>query len=210
MTAINVFRSLFDVDAMYAFEDYLTRERALYTDVPCFVASLEDIGCDVASCSPLFEVAGSTPLSYAIVFSPESVEFLLARGEDATVEPTLVYAASNGRSELIKPLLNAGADIGMRDRQGYTALLVTCSLCRYHEFFELLRWVEDEIDWGACTRNGQNALELFDLGVSEGWATEFSQSEIDEFRTVLTDHVRIGEDVSNEQLGMPGAFPDPL
>ena len=208
--AIQIFRSLLDMDPMDALEDYLDRNRARHVDVTGFMASLEDTTCNLESRSSVFQVTGYTALEYAITFSPESVESLLADGEDAAAEPTLVHAVNVGRSKLIKPLLDAGADVNMRDWWGHTALLMACSLCHYNAFFELLRWAEDTIDWGACTSDGQNALELFDSAVlaRAGDVTLYSQSKIDEFRAELVAHVKFVDDESEGQLDMPGAFPD--
>ena len=208
--AITIFRLLLNIDPMNALEDYLGRTQAQRTVVTGFMASLEDTRCNSAGRLSVFQVTGYSPLQYAIAFSPESVEFLLADGEDAAAEPYLVYAVSAARSELIKPLLDAGADVNMRDSEGHTALLEACSWCRYKEFLELLRWAEDDIDWDACAQDGQNALELFDSSVSAqaGNATWYSQSELDEFRATLVAYMNIVEDESRGQLDMPGAFSD--
>ena len=98
----------------------------------------------------------------------------------------------------------------MRGWEGHTALLYACSRCHYNAFLELLRWAEDTIDWGACTSDGQNALELFDSAVSAraGDVTLYSQLKIDEFRAELVAHMKFVEDKSGGQLDMPGAFPD--
>ena len=208
--AIQIFRSLLDMDPMDALEDYLDRNRARHVDVTGFMASLEDTTCNSKGRSSVFEAINYTPLRYAITFSPESVESLLADGEDAAAEPTLVYAVGCGRSELIKPLLDAGADVNMRNWRGHTALLVACSGCHYNAFLELLRWVEDDIDWDACAPDGRNALELFDSCVSAGGvsSTLFSRSQLDEFRAALVARVKSVEGESGGQLDMPGAFPD--
>ena len=149
--AIQIFRSLLDMDPMDALEDYLDRKRARHVDVTGFMASLEDTTCNSKGRSSVFEAINDTPLGYAIYYSPESVESLLADGEDAAANPTLVCAVNVGESKLIKPLLDAGADVNMRDWEGHTALLEACSRCSYYAFLELLRWAEDEIDWDACT-----------------------------------------------------------
>ena len=208
--AIQIFRSLLDMDPMDALEDYLDRNRARHVDVTGFMASLENTTCNSEGRSSVFEVTGYTPLGFAIIFAPESVESLLADGKDAAAEPTLAYAVGNLRPELIKPLLDAGADINMRDWEGHTALLEACSRCFYNGFFELLRWAEDEIDWDACAPDGQNALELFDSAARAGEAAHLSQSKIVEFRAVLVAHMKFVEDESGGQLDMPGAFPDTL
>ena len=64
------------------------------------------------------------------------------------------------------------------------------------------------------TRDGRNALDLFDSGVLEGFGVNHSQVELDEFRTVLVDHLAFDDDDdeldrSGEfRLDVPGAFPD--
>ena len=205
--AVHVFHSLLDIDPMDALEDYLDRKRAEDVDVTGFMASLEDTRCNSAGRLSVFQVTGYSPLQYAIAFSPESVEFLLADGEDAAAELCLVYAVNARQWKLIKPLLDAGANVNMRWR-GYTALLYACSLCYFNGFLELLRWAEDEIDCDACTPDGRNALEVFDSAARAGSAADLTQSEIDEFRAALVAHVKFVEDESGGQLDMPGAFPD--
>ena len=210
MAAIHIFRSILNMDPMDALEDYLDRNRDRRVDVTGFMASLEGTTCNSKGRSSVFEAINDTPLGYAIELSPDSVESLLADGEDASTEPTLVYAVGNSRPELIKLLLDAGADVNMRDWQGHTALLKACSLCFYYEFFELLQWAEDDIGWDACAPDGWNALELFDWAVRAEEADYLSQSEIDKFRAVLVAHIKFVEDVCDEQMDIPGAFPDTL
>ena len=178
--AIHIFRSILNMDPIDALEDYLDRKQARHVDVTSFMASLEGTTCKSEGRSSVFKVTGYTPLIYAIIFSPKSVESLLTDGEDAAAGPTLAYAVNNGEYKLIKPLLDAGADVNMRWR-GHTALLEGT-------FFELLRWAEDEIDWDACAPDGRNALELFDSAARAGEAANL--------------------EVSDERLDMPGAFLD--
>ena len=198
--AIYIFRSILNVDPMDALEDYLDRNRAGRVDVTGFMVSLEDTTCSSKGRSYVFKVTGHTPLEYAITFAPESVESLLADGEDAAAKPYLAYAVDAGQSKLIKPLLDAGADVNMQNWRGSTALLSACSMCYYDGFFELLRWAEDEIDWDACTPDGQNALEVFDSAARAGEAADLSQSQIDEFRAALVASVKFVEDESGGQL----------
>ena len=208
--AITIFRLLLNIDPMNALEDYLGRTQAQRTDVTGFMASLENTTCNLKNRLSVFQVTGYTPLQYAINFAPGSLGSLLADGENAAAEPYLVYSVRRVRSELIKPLLDAGADVNMRDWEGHTALLEACSRCCYDEFLELLRWAEDDIDWDVCAPDGWNALELFDSCVSAraGNAVWYSQSQIDEFRASLVAHMNIVEDESEGQVDMPGAFPD--
>lgn len=90
--AVQIFRSLLNIDPMYALEDFLDRKRAQYVDVTDFMASLENTTCNSESRSSVFQVTGFTPLGHAIYYSPERVESLLTDGEDATAGSYLVYA----------------------------------------------------------------------------------------------------------------------
>ena len=205
--AISIFRSLFNIDAMDALEDYLDRYRSKRADISGLLASLADAECNSISRPAVFDVIGYTPLEYAAQVSPGSVLSLLEDGEDATRGPILVYATGNGMSSLMKPLLDAGADVNMTDSWGYTALLEACSLCCYQDFAELHRWAEDIIDWDVRAPDGRNALDLFESGVMDGMATDLTQSQIDEFRAILVAHVHSVEG-SDGRLDMPGSFPD--
>ena len=88
--AIQIFRSLLNMDPVDALEDYLDRKQARYVDVTGFMASLEDTTCNSEGRSSVFKAINDTPLGYAVAFSPESVESLLADGEDAAAKPCLV------------------------------------------------------------------------------------------------------------------------
>ena len=209
-SAISVFRSLFNADPLDALEDLLSRKRTLNVDIASFLASLEDAECDSTSLVSVFEVIGYSPLEYAVLFSPQRVTSLLKDGAIAVGESTLFNAILCTFGYLIRPLLDAGADVNIRDWKGYTPLHWACSWCRYNEFLELVRWVEKDIDWKARTRDGRSALDLFDSGVLEGFGVNQSQEQLDEFRMVLVSHITAVDDEldSDEQLHVPGAFPD--
>ena len=215
--AISIFRSLFNIDALDAIEHFLTRKRSPYVDVFGLMESLEVTVCNPKSCASVIEAAGYSPLEYAIEFSPQSVRSLLTAGEDAAAEPTLVYAVGYARSGLIRPLLDAGADVNMRDRHGFTAMHWACSRCRYNEFVELLRLAESDIDWDGRTTDGRDMLELFDSAVEEGRAMCWSQSQVEEVREHLISHrypVGGADSLNNtgggrdRNMDMPGAFPE--
>ena len=207
--AVSIFRSLLNMDAMDALEDYLYRYRSKRTDISVLLASLSDKECNSVNLLSVFEITGYTPLEYAAQVSPRDILPLLADGEDATKGPLLAYATGNGMSSLMKPLLDAGADVNMKDCWGHTALLDACSLCCYQDFAELYRWAEDAIDWNVCGPDGRNALDLFESGVMGGMASDLTQSQIDDFRAVLVAHVHSVEDETDGgQLDMPGSFSD--
>ena len=90
--AISIFLSFLNVDPMDALEDFMTRERAQYTDIAGCLAALEDIGCNSANrLSVITEVTGHTRLKYAIIFSPDSRR-IASTAADGTV---IVWDATN-------------------------------------------------------------------------------------------------------------------
>lgn len=158
-----------------------------------------------------FSAIRYTPLGYAIAFLGTSKESVLAEleGTDAAAEPVLSYAVHAGREGLIESLIEKGADVNLKDSWGRTALHWACYQCHYKVFFELLRCAEVEIDWDSRTPEGQSALDLLEMGVSDGSASYLTSSQIDEFRAAIISHMRpprihLFED---ETLYMPGAFP---
>lgn len=210
--AIDVFRSVLNMDAMDALEDLLTRHFGHSDeDVSHLWTSLESTEYSVARYS-VFNAIDYTPLQYAIKFSPSSVKSLLLDGADAAAEPLLAYAASAARAELIELLLGKGADVNMKDRMGRTALHWACYICRYNPFFELVRCAEGQIDWNARTLEGQTALDLFELCVSEGRVSHWASVYVDQVRATFMSHMDPSqapecEDDAEEPLHMPGAFP---
>lgn len=194
---------------MDALQDFLSRYYGHSDeDASRLLTSLETTDYAVAR-SSVFNAIGYTPLEYAVQFSPSSAESLLAEGADAAAEPALTYAARNGNSHLIALLINNGADVNMKDGGGRTALHWVCYRCYYYTFFGLVRCAEDEIDWNARTSDGQDALDLFEIGVSEGRTSCWTSAQIDEFRSVIISHMdpsqlQVAED---EPLDIPGSFP---
>lgn len=214
LAAINILRSLLNIDPMDALEDYLARKYHQYTDVPHLLSLLEDLTCDPASRSFVFEAMHYDALTYAIQLSPQRVAALLAEGEDVTGKPYLIYAVRAASPSVLKHLLEAGADVNMRDFQGYTALHYACSWCYYSEIVELFLWAENDVDWNARTPDGQTGWELFEVGVSKGHAWRLTSSEIEHGRSILLSHldstiyeVMVDDDYEDYSSTMPGAFP---
>lgn len=197
---------------MDALEDLLSRFSG-YPDkmVSDLMISLKTAEYTVAR-SYVFKAIRYTPLEYAILFSPSSVETLLAEGVDAAAEPALAYAVRAGRTDLIKVLVDKGAEVNAKDRWGRTALHWACYYCRYSTFFELVLRAAGRIDWNGRTQDqkfAQDALALFELGVSEGLASYLTSVEIIHFRMAIVTHMnpvhlRVAEDYF---LYVPGAFP---
>lgn len=196
---------------MEALEDFLVRHARPGTDVPGLLSALETKPIGSASRCSMFKAIGYTPLSYAIRFSPSSVFALLSHGEEASAEPILTTAVRAGKRELIKPLLDAGADINVKDHKGQSALHWVCYQCKRLCFEELLRWAGAKIAWDSQTPEGYNALELFDIGVSAGLASALSTTQVSEFREQLASRVdrtqmRVPAD-DGDALDIPGAYP---
>ncbi|KAI0825997.1 hypothetical protein BC629DRAFT_1452198 [Irpex lacteus] len=123
-------------------------------------------------------------------------------------EPALAYAVSCGREELIELLIDNGTDINMKYK-GRTTLHWVCYYCIYSTFSALLRCAEEKIDWNARTPEGLDALDLFDMGVSEGYASDLISTQVDEFRFILVSHMDPSQlhEVEDRSLDIPGAFP---
>lgn len=160
------------------------------------------------------EAIDCTPLEYAIRFSPSSVRQLVADGADVSAEPTLHFVIQAGKYGLIQLLLDSGVDVNaMEESSGRTPLHWVCSWCLYKGFFELLRCAGDAIDWGICTPEGQNALDLFESGVLEGNACYMSPTQINEFRSTIISYMESVDPPVNPErtqdtlLSIPGAFP---
>ncbi|KAI0812719.1 hypothetical protein BC629DRAFT_960408 [Irpex lacteus] len=119
--AINIFRSILNMDAMDALEDLLSRCYGHSDeDVVRLLSSLETATSEnTVARSSVFNAIRYTPLEYAVKFSPlASVQSLLAEGVDAAEEPSLAYAAMCGRVDLNKFLIDNHADVNMKDSQG--------------------------------------------------------------------------------------------
>ncbi|KAI0743247.1 ankyrin repeat-containing domain protein [Irpex lacteus] len=204
-----MFRSIFNIDAMDALEDALSRQYGYSDDYTArLLTSLDTTEYSMAR-SSVFNAIGYTPLEYAVRFSPSNMESLLAEGFDASAEPTLAYAACAGRIGLFELLIDKGADVNMKDARGRTALHWACYQCYYNTFFELVRCAEDDIDWNSRTPEGQNALDLFETGMSEGWASGLTFTHVDEFRSAIISHMDCSQlqVVEDAPLVIPGAFP---
>lgn len=206
--AIDVFRSIFSIDPIDALGDLFTRHYGHSDeDVSHILASLQTTEYTVAR-SSVFGAIWYTPLRHAIASSPSNVEHLLAA--DASAEPTLACAVRARRADLVQLLIDKGAGVNMQDSRGRTALHWACYYCSDDEFFGLLQCAKDSIDWDARTPEGQNALDMLELGVSEGQAWHLTSAQIDEFRGALISHMDTSQlDRFGNQpwLDMPGAFP---
>ncbi|KAI0812480.1 hypothetical protein BC629DRAFT_1589241 [Irpex lacteus] len=191
-------RAFCDVDPMDALEDYLTRKKGDQIDVPGLLSFLETTECDAASRTHVFRCIGYSPLGYAIRFSPQSVFLYWNPGK-----------MPRGSLQL-----QAGGDVNMRHSNGPTALHYAALNCKYDSLRELLKGAENEVDWNARTPEGENALELLEMGVSRGlgqtWG--FSATQMDDFRSILESHVSRNvsgtcDDADEFSFVIPGSFP---
>lgn len=203
--AIDIFRSLLNIDAMDALEDYLDRWKR--TDVKAILGLEGSAPSIPGNASDILKsLTGTTPLEYAIHFSTEDVLPLLARGEDACSGSPLPFAIDRGYVNLIKPLLDAKADVNAKDRLGWTALHRACYQGYNPCLEELVRWADEDVDWDACTPEGKNALDLLQDAASDGWR---DSDEISTFLSILQPRVHVTAEQPEDDflLDMPGAFP---
>lgn len=168
----------------------------------------------------IFQAIGPSPLEYAVMFSPQRVQSLIAGGSSLTASTRLRLASVvfAGRTTVIKLFVEAGAGINIVDGRGLTPLLSACRSCLYSQFLELVRWAEHDIDWDARSPDGESALDLLDVGLAHGCAelSGLSESNVDEFRSILQAHMGATEASSfepmngaeeDESFSMPGSFP---
>lgn len=210
--AVEIFRSLLDMDLLDALQDYLDR-RGLTQKHQILVGLDEDQTQDPLSALDRLEVfrslTGFTPLEYSAILAPDQMLALIARGENASAGAPLCYALGWGHTDLIKPLLDAGADVNARDWKGMTALHYVCYYARYSSLVELAHWAEDSIDWDACTADGKNALRLLRESVA---LDELEPAQRNGFEAILNAHegqVRVEEDEEEVDVSLktPGAYP---
>ncbi len=192
-------------------EDLLSRWGHSDQDISALLASLESTEYIVTRAT-IFKAIQYTPLAYALYFSPASVNSLLAEGADAAAEPTLAYAAHYTRVDLIESLISRGAIVNMKDRRGRTALHWACYSCHYNTLVELLRCAGEVVDWSARTPEGYYALDLLEMGLEQGTASDtcdLTSKEIDELRSIIISHKGCNQlDIyGDECLYIPGAFP---
>lgn len=207
--AIEIFRSLLGMDLLDALQDYVDR-RGLSEKHQALLG----LG-DHSTRGPLSAPEASeafhtltefTPLEYSAILAPQQMLSLLARGEDASVGAPLCYALGWGHTELIKPLLDAGADVNARDQHDMVPLHYVCYYARYGALVELARWAKDTIDWNARTGRGKNALQLLRESIS---FDSLSTEELVGFEAVLNAHVTRMEDEEDfdPSFNAPGAYP---
>jgi hypothetical protein len=204
--AIDIFRSLLDIDALDAIQEYLERRDVTGIDTLLGLDAPEnmndqDRSPDAVSLQSAFRsLTGFTPLEYATILSPSNVLPLLSQGADATTGSPLCYAVGWGHTEFIKPMLDARANVNARDNRGRTVLHYICVYGRYNSLQELLRWADQDVDWNARTPTGQNALDLLNESVA---LTTLPPEELHDFFLTLQARVH-DEDVC---MNIPGWLP---
>lgn len=207
--AVEIFRSLLDIDLLDALQDYLDRRGLTQThEILLGLAGSHNALSALDEFAAFRSLTGFTPLEYAAILAPHRVLPLLARGEDASAGAPLCYAVGWGHTGFIKPLLDAGADVNARDKRGMAVLHYVCYYARYNSLLELLRWADHAIDWDASTREGKNALQLVKESVS---FDDLPPAELEGFDAILHAHVgrmRMEEEEEFDMsFKMPGAYP---
>lgn len=124
------------------------------------VQLLIDNGADLA----VVDVNGLTPLIWAAgIGKPESVRILLARKPDLSVkdgvtgDTALMRAVRSGKTESVKLLIEAGADVGTPNRQGFTPIQMA-AMSGNLEKVKML--VDAKADLAGTDANGRTALDL--------------------------------------------------
>ncbi len=85
--------------------------------------------------SPLDVAFGSSTVYWASGFRPSVISYLVAHGADVNAAAYLVKAAVFGETEVVKILLDGGADVNKRNDRGDTALH-TAAYCDFRLNFD--------------------------------------------------------------------------
>ena len=124
------------------------------------VKLLIDSGADLS----VVDINGLTPLIWAAgIGKPESVKLILERKPDLTVQDgvtgdtALMRAVRSGKTESVKLLIEAGADVGVRNRQGFTPVQMA-AMSGNLEKVKML--VEAKADLASTDANGRTPLDL--------------------------------------------------
>lgn len=206
--AIDIFHSILNMDPTDALEDFL-EERGVADTMAILGLGLgatvhDDSPSAVSHSLPSFEsLTGLTRLDYAIRYSPQDAVFLLQQGEDATRGFPLLYAINHSRTGLIKPLLDAGADVHAKGGRGWTVLHYTCWRGNYDGLQELVRWADDEIDWNSRTPDGRSAVDFVYANFSSG---VLDSDGVRAFLSILHPRIHLEEETTETAVNMPGAF----
>ncbi len=152
------------------------------------VKLLIDAGADLT----VVDVNGLTPLIWAAgIGKPESVKLLLERKPDLNVkdgvtgDTALMRAVRSGKTESVKLLIEAGAEVGGKNKQGFSPVQMA-AMNGNLEKVKLL--VEAKADLAGTDANGRTALDL---------ATRRSDNSGKEIAAYL------------QSLGAPSAAPPP-
>lgn len=125
--ALDICQSTFGMDITDVVAEALddaqipTAARSLFSKLSHLETSSEVSRTEVSRL--LHSTLGITALEYAFLhMSLSDVVRLLQQGEDASLGAPLVYAAWRDAPELVKPLLQAGANVNACNACGWTAL----------------------------------------------------------------------------------------
>lgn len=151
----------------------------------------------------------STTLEYAIDCLPLDSALQLIQESCMPLDGApLTYATGADDVQLIKALLEAGADVNARNWEGWTALHVFSKGACLEHLQTLVVFAEDIIDWGARNPEGQTALQL---AKESTWMCTRTQDEVDGIFNILRARIPDGNndeagEIEDTTLNMPGAY----
>lgn len=171
-----------------------------------FRTSPGQLNCSLDIDSALAQLTGYTRLEYSTYFmAPEDVLQGLANGADASYGAPVALAAWCEKTTLLKPLLDAGADINAAGSAGFSALHWACYYANLCTLDVLVQLADDKIDWHARTRDRKNVNALQVALQSPYWNIRPSLWR-DKMFTILREHGLKDEDEDDEPLKMPGGL----
>lgn len=171
-----------------------------------FSSSSNQLNCSLDTASIVTQLTSCTPLEYSIRYmTPADVLQTLANSADTSCGAPIAFAAWRGYDDLLKPLLDAGADINAIDEGGRSALYWACYYARSDTLGTLIEHAGDRINWHARTRDGRsrNALEVAKASI---YWHERPHSWPDKMFVILRDHGLGDGDEDDGPLMMPGGF----
>lgn len=202
--SINICRSVFGMDLASIVLDIL--------DGRCHAHKLQaalGFNCSAGGCwcikSLWRQLTGVTRLEYAIYYIGQQCALqLLEQSEDASWGAPLVAAVLRGYDGLLRPLLDAGADINAH-AQGFSTLHRVCYLARLDTLKALIELAGDKIDWHARTTDNKS-MDTLELVKESPWWSSRPALWRTEMLIILREHGLKDDDRGDGSVRMPGGW----